>query len=322
MKKISLAVLAVFFSSMSVFGQGARNIKINEVMTNNTASIVDEYGRYNAWIELSNIAYSSYNVRGMYVTTNRGVLNKSLTVPQRIAMMSVIPSGDDRTLLSARKHLILYLNSNPAEGMQHLTVKSEKGKSLWIALYDGNAVDLIDSVTVPALSANLSYARVKDGSPKWTVKTADLVTPGSNNYIHTGETKIAKLKREDPHGYGIAILSMGIVFSCLALLYVFFRILGLFMSHKQTIKKAKNIPPVNVAVKAGEKLAETGHKTKVILKDGMKTGGIDKEVYIAVISMALKQYQDDVHDVESNIITIKPHPTLWNAHLEEGMPLM
>ena len=39
MKKISLALFAVLVSSLSVFGQGARNIKINEVMTNNTASM-------------------------------------------------------------------------------------------------------------------------------------------------------------------------------------------------------------------------------------------------------------------------------------------
>ncbi len=321
MKRISLALFAVFVSSLSVFGQGARNIKINEVMTNNTASIVDEYGRYNGWIELSNIAYSSYNVRGMYITTNRNVLNKKLSVPQRVAMMSIIPNGDDRTMLAARKHLVLYFNGNPAEGMQHLSAKTEPGKSLWVALYDGNAVDLIDSVSVPALSANLSYARIKDGANKWVVKSADEVTPGSNNYVQAGETKVAKLKREDPNGFGISILSMGIVFSCLALLYAFFRILGIFMSHKHTIKKAKNLPPVNVAVKAGEKLAETGHKTKVILKDGIKTGGIDKEIYIAVISMALKQYIDDVHDIESNIITIKPHQTLWNAHIEDNKTL-
>ena len=40
--------------------------------------------------------------------------------------------------------------------------------------------------------------------------------------------------------------------------------------------------------------------------------GIAKEVYIAVISMALKEYQDNVHDVESGIITIKPKNTDWN----------
>lgn len=317
MKKIFLALFATFVTTLTASAQGARNIKINEVMTNNTASIVDEYGRYNPWIELSNIAYSSYNVRGMYVTTDRRVLDKKLTVPQRVAMMSIIPSGDDRTQMSARKHLILYLNGNPAEGTQHLTAPVKAGQPVWIAIYDGNAVDLIDSVTVPALAPNLSYARVKDGSAKWEVKTAEEVTPGSNNFIHQGESKVARLKRDDPHGFGISILSMGIVFFCLALLYVFFRILGIFMARKQALKKAKNIPPVNVAVKVGEKLAETGHKTNIILKDGMKSKGIDKEVYIAVISMALKQYSDDVHDIESNIITIKPRNTMWNARFDQ-----
>lgn len=318
MKKISLILFAVFAMASSSFGQGARNIKINEVLTSNTASITDEYGRHKPWVELSNIAYSSYNIRGMYITTDRRVLDKSLTVPQRISMMSIIPSGDERTLMSARKHAVFYLDSSRADGVFYLDAKAEEGKPLWIAIYDGNAVDLIDSVSVPALAVNCSYAREKDGSAEWEVKKAEEVTPGTNNYLNQGESKVAKLKKNDPYGYGIAILSMGIVFSCLALLYVFFRILGIFMAHKQTIKKAKNIPPVNVAVKAGEKLAETGHKTKVILKDGLQTAGIDKEVYIAVISMALKQYQDDVHDIESNIITIKPHHTLWNAHLEDN----
>ena len=150
---------------------------------------------------------------------------------------------------------------------------------------------------------------MKDGGEKWSVKSPDFVTPGIENYIHVDETKTARLKREDPYGFGITILAMGIVFFCLALLYVFFRTLGMFMAHKQTLKKAGNVQPIKAAVKTGEKLVETGHKTKVMLKDGMQTGGIDKEVYIAVISMALKQYQDDVHDIESNVITIKPHHT-------------
>ena len=53
----------------------------------------------------------------------------------------------------------------------------------------------------------------------------------------------------------------------------------------------------------------------IILKDGLKTKGIDKKVYIAVIAMALKQYQDDVHDVESGIITIKPKKSSWKNYV-------
>ncbi|MDO4159471.1 MAG: OadG family protein [Prevotellaceae bacterium] len=317
MKKIGLLLCTALIGTSYSFGQGARNIKINEVLTHNTTSLQDEFGHKGAWIELANTSYSTYNVRGMYVTTDRRVLDKNLTAPQRMAMMSPISSGDSRTNMSARQHLVFFLNGTPAQGTLHLSAKAEAGKPLWIALYNGNGVDLIDSVSVPALYADQSYARIQDGSDEWVVKNADNVTPGIENYLSVGESKIAKIKRDDPYGIGLSVLSMGIVFFCLALLYAFFRILGVFMAHKQSLKKAKRVQPIKAAVKTGEKLAETGHKATVILKDGLQTGGIDKEIYIAVISMALKQYEDDVHDIESNIITIKPHQTYWNVHPEE-----
>ena len=317
MKKTIFLLLALCASTVSMFGQGAKNIKINEVLTNNKANLQDEYGNRNAWVELANTAFSTYNVRGMYITTDRRVLDKNLTVAQRTSMMSCILNGDDRTSLSARDHLVFFLNGNHTPGSLHPDAKAVNGNPVWVALYDGNGIDLIDSVSVPALAADQSYARVKDGSDKWVVRNAETVTPGIENYIQVDETKMAKIKREDPYGIGITVLSMGIVFFCLALLYVFFRILGLFMAHKHAIKKAGKIQPIKAAVKTGEKIAETGHKTKVILKDGLQTGRIDKEIYIAVIAMALKQYEDNVHDIESNIITIKPHHTNWNIYPEE-----
>ena len=72
------------------------------------------------------------------------------------------------------------------------------------------------------------------------------------------------------------------------------------------------LQPLKAGVKTVEKTVEIGHKTNVILQDGLKSKGIDKEIYIAVIAMALKEYQDDVHDVESGIITIKPKNTDWS----------
>lgn len=317
MKKTIFLLIALCAGTVSMFGQGARNIKINEVLTNNKANLQDEYGNRGAWLELANTAFSTYDVRGMYITTDRRALDKSLTVPERTAMMSCIPNGDDRTSLSAREHIVFFLNSYPAQGTLHITAKATSGEPVWIGLFDGNGIDLIDSVSVPVLAADQSYARIKDGSAQWVVKSADNVTPNIENYMQANETKMAKIKRDDPYGIGIAVLSMGIVFFCLALLYVFFRLLGLFMAHKHAIKKAGKIQPIKAAVKTGEKIAETGHKTKVILKDGLQTGGIDKEIYIAVIAMALKQYEDNVHDIESNIITIKPHHTNWNIYPEE-----
>ena len=299
----------LMFSSAAMFGQGANNIRINEVLTNNTANIQDEYGQREAWIELENTSFTTYNIRGMYFTTDRSVLDPNMSVPERIKRMSVIPSGDPRTQIGARQHLLFFCNSNPAQGKLHLSLKVPMSEPVWIGFYNGNAVELIDSVTVPALAADQSYARHGD---KWSVKSPENVTAGIENFIKTDETKDAYLKREDPHGIGITLLAMGIVFFCLALLFLFFWIFGLIMRHLETAKKVVNAQPIKPITKTVEVTHDIAHATGNILQDGFNKKGIDKEVYIAVISMALKQYQDDVHDVESGIITIKSQRTGWS----------
>ena len=318
MNKFGLLLGALLVASpMAMHAQIEKSIKINEVMVSNSASLQDEYGQNEAWIEIANVSHTTYNIRGMYITTDRSVLDQSLSVPERVSKMSVIPNGEPRTSLSARQHLVFFLTSNPAKGALHLSTKVDSVKPVWIALYNGNGVDLIDSVTVPVMAVNQSYARHADGSAKWDVKPYDAVTPGISNYIAVEETKIAKLKREDPYGFGITVMAMGIVFFCLALLFVFFTFFGMFMRHQNAVKKVGNVQPIKAGVKTVEKTIEVANKTSTLLQDGLKLKGIDKEVYIAVISMALKQYQDDVHDVESGIITIKPKTTDWNQELPQ-----
>lgn len=291
MNKTKTLLLGLLLAgTQTMMGQGAKNIIISEVLTHNTQSIVDEFGNREAWIELANTSYSTYNVRGMYLTTDRAVLNKDMSVPERVSRMSLIPSGENRTEMGAMKNLVLFCNSNPTQGKLHLTLNVPEGKPVWVALYNGNAIELIDSVTVPALGADCSYACYKG---RWSVKAADCVTPGIANHVAASETKVEKFKREDPHGIAMAIMAMGIVFSCLALLWIFFSIFGAIMR-----RMAKG--------KEGEKEA------KVQKKDGFAEKETGKEVYLAVIAMALKQYQDDVHDLESGVITIKPKNTGWD----------
>ena len=311
MNKIRILLSGFLLASSSqMFGQGAKNIRINEVLTNNTASIEDEFGQREAWIELENTSFTTYNVRGMYFTTDRSVLNPQMSVPERIKRMSVIPSGDSRTQIGGQQHLVFFCNSNPAQGKLHLSLQVPLSEPLWIGFYNGNATELIDSVSIPALAADQSYAR--QNAQTWAVKSAENVTPGIENFIKTDETKDAYLKREDPHGFGITLLAMGIVFFCLAILFLFFWIFGLIMRNLETAKKVVNAQPIKPITKTVEVTHDLAHATGNILQDGLKTKGIDKEVYIAVISMALKQYQDDVHDVESGVITIKSKETGWS----------
>ena len=309
MNKIKILLSGLLMMSAStMFGQGAKNIRINEVLTNNTTSIQDEFGQREAWIEVENTSFTTYNIRGMYFTTDRSVLDPNMSVPERIKRMRVIPNGDVRTQIGGRQHLVFFCNSNPAQGKLHLSLNVPMSEPLWIGFYNGNATELIDSVSVPALAADQSYARHGND---WSIKSPENVTPGIENFIKTDETKDAYLKREDPHGFGITLLAMGIVFFCLAILFLFFWLFGAVMRHLDTAKKVVNTQPIKPITKTVEVTHDLAHATGNILQDGLGKKGIDKEVYIAVISMALKQYQDDVHDVESGIITIKSKDTDW-----------
>ena len=51
MNKFKLLLCSMMLTSASaVMAQGAKNIRISEVLTNNTASIQDEFGQREAWI--------------------------------------------------------------------------------------------------------------------------------------------------------------------------------------------------------------------------------------------------------------------------------
>lgn len=307
---IAAAALAV---SQTVSAQGARNIVISEVLLRNTASVLDEFGQRHAWIELENTSFTTYNVRGMFLATDRSVLDRSLSAPERISRMYAIPSGDPRTNIGARQHLLFFANSSPAKGKLHLALPVCDSTEVFFALFNGNGVELIDSVTVPALRDDFSYARQDDG--KWSITTPEKATPGLENAAGDGKQKITgvdKFKEQDPHGFAMAIMAMGIVFLCLALLWLFFTVFGMIMRHLDTAKKVANAQPIKPITKTVEKTAEMAHKTGNILQEGLDKKGIDMEVYMAVIGMALRQYEDDVHDVESGVITIKSKSTGWD----------
>ena len=347
MKKFGILLSLLVTATLSTWAQGAKSIRITEVMPNNQASIVDEYGAHKAWVELSNTSFTTYNIRGMFLTTDRRVLDKNMSPEERRKLMCPLPNNEPRTTLAGKKSVIIYdryiWHEDSEEtcpdcfpkGKGHFRWLSEgtgpfqlklglvplkeiadafHEKNNWIALYDGNAVDLIDSISIPWLAADQSYALTSDFKT-WKISKADEVTPG---YLpqSTGLSKPQMLKKTDPYGVGIAVLSMGIVFSCLALLFIFFWAFGAYMKHKQRIARATE-KHANLLYKTGKKTlevtSEISHKTNVILKDGLTTKGIDKEIYMAVISLALKEYLEDVHDIESGIITIKPKQTRWNA---------
>ena len=105
------------FTSLPMMAQMDASIKLNEVMTLNESSLIDEYGARNAWVEISNISHSTYNIRGMYLTTDRSVLDKKMSVPERVSRMSQIPNGDVRTVICrSRGQQVAQVNVTIAHG--------------------------------------------------------------------------------------------------------------------------------------------------------------------------------------------------------------
>ena len=276
------------------FAQGAKNLKFNEILVTNTASLVDEYGCRSAWIEFHNDAFASANARNCFLTTNRAVLNKELSAPERIKMMYQIPSGSVATHIEGKQKMLFFADALPNRGVFHTNFTLADSTENWIALYDANGTTLLDSITVPALGENQSWAREKDGIGAWKIVTAENVTPAATNTVEQGEGKVAKFKRMDSRGLGMTVMCMAVVFSALAILWWLFAIIGKIFA--STISSTKKAPA----------------KAAPAPKAAPAKGNANEEE-MAAICMALHEHFGNVHDEESDVLTIVGGASGWNS---------
>ena len=293
MKKVLLSIVMVLATTAG-FAQGAKSLKFNEILVTNTASILDEYGCRSAWIEFHNDAFASANARNCFLTNDRRVLNKELSAPERIKMMYQIPSGDVATGIHGKQKMLFFADNMPKRGVFHTSFTLADSTENWIALYDANGTTLLDSITVPALGENQSWARTKDGVGEWRIVTADNVTPAATNIVEQGEGKVAKFKRMDSLGLGMTVMCMAVVFSALATLWFLFALIGkIFASTISSAKKApaKAAAPAPAAAPAAKADAN--------------------EEEMAAICMALHEHFGNVHDEESDILTINGGESSW-----------
>ena len=302
MKRLFLLSLLILFA-VAVFAQGAHDFYITEVyiaQEGENNGFLDEFGKASSWIEIENSSYTTHNIRNCFLTTNKDVLNKEMSAPEREKLMSVIPSGDERTNLKGKQRITFFADGNVNRSILHTNFQLKPtGQPIFIALYDGNAVDLLDSITIPAdLKPGYSYARIGD---KWEQVPNDQITPNAPNSFSGNADKIKEWKDKDPHGLAMTVLSMGIVFGCLLLLFVFFHLFGWIINRMNRAAKYKAIM----------KLREQANKVVVIAKEGIETKGIPYENYVAAISLALHEYLGNMHDMESGVITIQRKDSEW-----------
>lgn len=301
MKKL-LSILSLLVASTAAFAQGAYDFKLNEVYVHSDSagsSYVDEYGQPASWIEIENTSYSTHNLRNCFLTINPAVLDESMSAPEREKLMSEIPAGDPRTSLAAKQRLTFFADGNVNRGTLHLNFELPVGEPFTVYLFDGNAVDLLDSVRVEVLPTGSSYARINDA--EWQVLEEDKVTPNSPNVVFKNK-KIQEFKEKDPYGIAMTLMCMGVVFLCLILLFVFFHVFGWAMNRASMLARVRAIRAIHNQASKVVEMAKQGTT---------ETKGIDMETYTAVIGLALHEYFGGTHDLESGIITIHQSHTTW-----------
>lgn len=146
-------------------GEVTNEITINELMCANTTSIKDNFNEYEDWIEIYNPQDTSINLTGKYLTDKKDNLTKW--------------QFGENIIIEPQSYLLVWCDEDGTQGDFHANFKlSSSGE--FVAIVDTDGVTIIDSVTIPAISENESYAR-DNNSGEWYITNS--TTPGAANII-------------------------------------------------------------------------------------------------------------------------------------------
>lgn len=135
-------------------------------MASNDATVSDEAGEYDDWIELYNNTSSPLSLAGYSLTDDENNLTK-WSFPQGLT-------------LAPQAYLILWADNDEEQGLLHINFKLSKGgETLLLVNADGV---ITNEVEFGEQETDLSYSRIPNGSGEFIIKDATL---GFNNEFAT-----------------------------------------------------------------------------------------------------------------------------------------
>ena len=185
-------------------------------------------------------------------------------------------------MLAPKQRVVIYCNEDEHTSIFHTNFKLNKSAGNYIALVSANGLDIIDEVNVPVLEENQSWGAQIDGD-KDSRAVLEFATPAGPNNFEVESSSVEKFRLNDPFGIGMALTAMGVVFCALLTLFISFKIIGK-ISVRLTNARAR-------------RAAGLPHGAEI----KNDTSG---EVY-AAIAMALQLHEDDDHDYEDTVLTLK-----------------
>jgi hypothetical protein len=150
--RLFILILIWILCSTSSVNAAEVTLVINEFMASNNISLQDPQGQYDDWIEIYNYGTDAVDIGGMYLTDNPDSPTKWRVPGNNPAATTIAPDG----------FLLIWADDDTTDSGLHANFKiSADGEQ--IALFDGDSTTLIDSITFPSQTADISYGRYPDG---------------------------------------------------------------------------------------------------------------------------------------------------------------
>ena len=294
MRRIRIIIAAVvsLLCGASLGAQNLTDLKIGEVLVDNTEGVTDDYGQRNGWIELFNTSSGTVKFGGCYLSDDLSDLKKYH-----------IPTSDLSTKIGPRQSVVFYTSGKSFQGTYHTNFQLRRGTTVYLVSNDGRTV--IDRIDIPAdLPADHSVVRVPQGvkGMDFETRVSAKPTPGTYNGDVDAKSKSEVMGEKDPHGFVLTLIAVSVVFTALIILAIIFGWIGK-MSRRLQSPSPKEARPRKVkgSRKAGEMTPEIAAAISMALS--RESGG---EVQ-AAIALALHDYLGGgIHDLESLVITIVP----------------
>ena len=258
-------IIIALLAGLTAFSAGAQNLsdlRIGEVLCENTSGLVDGFGQRNGWIELFNNSNGTVKFGGCYLSQ-----------------------------VGPRQSVVFYASGNSSQGTYYTNFTVEKGETVYLVSNDGRTI--IDQMEIPAgLPADQSVAKVPVGIKEmdFEVRINGKPSPGAYNGDVDAKTKSEVIKEKDPHGWVLTLISVMVVFSALLILAFIFGWIGKWNKRSKEAPAPKAGKKVNDEIAAAISMAlqqELGEEVyaaiALALDDYLGTGVHDAESFFITI---------------------------------------
>ena len=133
------------------------DVVINELMPVNSTTVADQNGQYDDWMELYNKSFNSIDLSGYYLSDDKKK-NMKWKFPEGVS-------------IQGNGYLIIWADDDTTQSGLHANFKlSSAGEDAVLSRADGK---IIDQVSFPAQTLELSYSRIPNGTGefKWRIPT-------------------------------------------------------------------------------------------------------------------------------------------------------